>query len=81
MIQKVKKNIYVYIFSFFNLIFNQFYCDNYELKFFRDNLSGASYSICQSKHNKFVEQFDSSQFFGDSVSLLAIIEECYINGK
>lgn len=48
---------------------------------FDHHLSGTSYSICQFKNNKFVEQFDSSQFFSAPVSLLAIIEEYYINGK
>jgi len=76
------KNIYLFIhFYFLNLIFNQFYCDTFKLKFFRDRLSDTSYSICQSKQNKFIEQFDSSQFFGAIVNLLAIIEECYTNGK
>jgi len=52
----------IFIYTFFFLIKNQFYCVNYKPKLFRDCISCRSYSICKSKYYIFVEQFDSSQF-------------------
>jgi len=54
------KKIFIYIFFF--LIKNQFYCVNYKPKLFRTCISYTSYSICKSKYYIFVEQFDNSQF-------------------
>lgn len=73
------KKIFIYTFFFLNK--NQFYCVNYKQKLFKDSISRTSHSICKSKYYTFVKQFDILQLFGAAFSLLVIIEECYINGK